>query len=126
MVGSISGLSGNATFPEASQAANAVFDEVNAAGGIQGRDIKYKITDDKGDPATASANARQIVGNDGAVALVGSASLLECQVNARGTDLGPSHHHRHSGPRRLQPWDRFSAFRRQQQRGGLDLAKPPG
>jgi len=82
VVGAISGLSGNATFPESSQAANAVFDEVNAAGGIQGRKIKYEITDDKADPATASANARQIVGNDGAVALVGSASLLECQVNA--------------------------------------------
>lgn len=82
VVGSINGLSGPGTFPEASQAAKAVFDEVNAAGGIQGRPIKYQITDDKADPATASANARQIVG-DGAVALVGSASLLECQVNAR-------------------------------------------
>jgi len=82
VVGSINALSGPATFPEASQAAKAVFDEVNATGGIQGRQIKYEITDDKGDPATASANARQLVGSDGAVALVGSASLLECQVNA--------------------------------------------
>ncbi len=82
VVGSINGLSGPATFPEASQAAKAVFDEVNAAGGIQGRKIKYEITDDKADPATASANARQLVGSDGAVGLVGSASFLECQVNA--------------------------------------------
>jgi branched-chain amino acid transport system substrate-binding protein len=82
VVGSINALSGPATFSEASQAAKAVFDEVNATGGIQGRQIKYEITDDKGDPATASASARQLVGSDGAVALVGSASLLECQVNA--------------------------------------------
>lgn len=81
VVGSVNALSGPATFPEASQAAKAVFDEVNAAGGIQGRQIKYEITDDKGDPATASASARQLV-SSGAVALVGSASLLECQVNA--------------------------------------------
>ncbi|MEJ7653418.1 MAG: ABC transporter substrate-binding protein, partial [Chloroflexia bacterium] len=53
VVGSINALSGPATFSEASQAAKAVFDEVNATGGIQGRQIKYEITDDKGDPATA-------------------------------------------------------------------------
>lgn len=82
VVGSINGLSGPATFAEASQAAKAVFDDVNAAGGIQGRKIKYEITDDKADPATSSASARQIVGSDGAVALVGSASLLDCQTNA--------------------------------------------
>ncbi len=36
VVGSINALSGPATFSEASQAAKAVFDEVNATGGIQG------------------------------------------------------------------------------------------
>ena len=82
VVGSINALSGPATFPEASEAAKAVFDQVNASGGINGRQIKYEITDDKADPATASANARQIVGSDGAVAMVGSASLIDCQTNA--------------------------------------------
>ena len=44
-------LSGPAAFPEASEAAAAVFDAFNAAGGLDGRMIEYKTTDDKGDPA---------------------------------------------------------------------------
>jgi branched-chain amino acid transport system substrate-binding protein len=80
-VGSVNALSGPATFPEASQAAQAVFNQVNQDGGIGGRKIEYKILDDKADPATGAAAARQIVESDNAVALVGSASLIDCQVN---------------------------------------------
>ncbi len=83
VVGAVSALSGAATFPEAGQAAKAVFDAVNAAGGINGRKIEYKVVDDKGDPAAAAGAARELVGNDGAVALVGSSSLLECSINAK-------------------------------------------
>ena len=83
VVGSVNTISGPATFPEASQAAAAVFDEFNAAGGLDGRMIEYKMLDDKGDPATATASAREIVGSDNAVALVGSASLIECEINAK-------------------------------------------
>jgi branched-chain amino acid transport system substrate-binding protein len=83
IVGAVSALSGAATFPEAGQAAKAVFDAVNAAGGINGRKIEYKVVDDKGDPAAAAGAARELVGNDGAVALVGSSSLLECSINAK-------------------------------------------
>ncbi|MEA5453618.1 ABC transporter substrate-binding protein [Sinomonas sp. JGH33] len=83
VVGSINTRSGPATFPEASQAAAAVFDAFNQAGGLNGRKIDYKTFDDKGDPATASASARELVGSDSAVALAGSASLLECQVNQK-------------------------------------------
>ena len=83
MVGSVNALSGPATFTEASQAAQAVFDQVNQEGGINGRKIEYKILDDKADPATAAADAREIVGSDNAVALVGSASLIDCQVNGK-------------------------------------------
>ncbi|PII83787.1 branched-chain amino acid ABC transporter substrate-binding protein [Leucobacter sp. OLJS4] len=82
-LGSVNTISGPATFPEASQAAKAVFDEVNAKGGINGRKIEYKITDDKADPATATASARQLIGSDEVVALVGSASLLDCEINAK-------------------------------------------
>lgn len=82
VVGSVNTKSGPATFPEASQAAAAVFDQVNKDGGIDGRKISYQALDDKGDPATASADARQLVGSDGAVAMVGSASLIECEINA--------------------------------------------
>ncbi|MDR6866213.1 branched-chain amino acid transport system substrate-binding protein [Microbacterium resistens] len=83
VVGSVNTISGPATFPEASQAAKAVFDAFNAAGGLNGRTIDYKMLDDKGDPATATASAREIVGSDNAVALVGSASLIECEINAK-------------------------------------------
>lgn len=83
VVGSVNTLSGPATFPEASQAAAAVFDAFNEAGGLDGRTIDYKVLDDKGDPATATASARELVGSDGAVALVGSASLIECEINAK-------------------------------------------
>ncbi|MBN9178661.1 MAG: ABC transporter substrate-binding protein [Microbacterium sp.] len=83
VVGSVNTISGAATFPEASQAAAAVFDAFNEAGGLNGRKISYKALDDKGDPATATASAREIVGSDGAVAMVGSASLIECDLNAK-------------------------------------------
>ncbi|WP_353115694.1 ABC transporter substrate-binding protein [Microbacterium sp.] len=83
VVGSVNTISGPATFPEASQAAKAVFDAFNEAGGLDGRKIDYKMLDDKGDPATATASARELVGSDEAVALVGSASLIECEINAK-------------------------------------------
>jgi branched-chain amino acid transport system substrate-binding protein len=83
VVGSVNALSGAATFPEASQAAKAVFDAANAAGGINGRKIEYKAIDDKGDPAAAAAAAREVVGGDRAVALVGSSSLIECEINEK-------------------------------------------
>jgi branched-chain amino acid transport system substrate-binding protein len=83
VVGSVNALSGAATFPEASRAAKAVFDAANAAGGVNGRKIDYKAIDDKGDPAAAAAAAREVVAADNAVALVGSSSLIECEINAR-------------------------------------------
>lgn len=83
VVGSVNTISGPATFPEASQAAKAYFDKVNADGGVNGHQIKYTALDDKGDPATAQSSARQLVGEDNAVALVGSASLIECEINAK-------------------------------------------
>ena len=83
VVGSVNTKSGPATFPEASQAAAAVFDAFNKDGGLDGRTIDYKSLDDKGDPATATASAREIVGSDEAVAMVGSASLIECEINAK-------------------------------------------
>ncbi|RGE20016.1 ABC transporter substrate-binding protein [Leucobacter sp. wl10] len=82
-LGSVNTISGPATFPEASEAAAAVFDKVNADGGINGRQIEYKATDDKADPATATASARELVGSDEVVALVGGASLLDCEINAK-------------------------------------------
>lgn len=83
VIGSVNSLSGIATFPESSQAAKAVFDDFNAKGGLNGRKISYIAQDDKVDPASASQAARDLVGSRGAVALVGGASLIECEVNAK-------------------------------------------
>ena len=82
VVGNISSLTGGALFPEASVAAKAVFDRVNAAGGIGGRPIELIIEDDAGTPEGAATAARKLVEQDNVVAMVGSASTLECVVNA--------------------------------------------
>ncbi|TDP91501.1 amino acid/amide ABC transporter substrate-binding protein (HAAT family) [Leucobacter luti] len=82
-LGSVNTISGPATFPEASEAAAAVFDKVNADGGINGHKIEYKAMDDKADPATATASARELIGSDEVVGLVGGASLLDCEINAK-------------------------------------------
>jgi branched-chain amino acid transport system substrate-binding protein len=82
VVGSVNSLSGAATFPEASQAAKAVFDRANAKGGVNGHKIQYTALDDKGDPSTAAQSARKLVSDQNAVVLDGSASLVDCEVNA--------------------------------------------
>ena len=82
-LGAISTLTGPASFPESHSAAQAVFDRVNAAGGIGGRMISYIVEDDGFDPALAAQAARRLADEPGVVAMVGSASLLECAVNAQ-------------------------------------------
>lgn len=57
-----------------------VFNEVNASGGVNGQKIEYESGDDGGNPTKAAQLARQFVG-DGAVALVGSASFVDCGTN---------------------------------------------
>lgn len=81
-LGAISTLTGPASFPESHSAAQAVFDRINAAGGIGGRTITYIVEDDGFDPALAAQAARRLADEEGVVAMVGSASLLECAVNA--------------------------------------------
>ena len=82
-LGAISTLTGPASFPESHSAAQAVFDRVNAAGGIGGRLIEYTVEDDGFDPALAAQAARRLADEIGVVAMVGSASLLECAVNSQ-------------------------------------------
>jgi len=81
-VGNVSSLTGGALFPEASAAAKAVFDRVNDQGGISGRPLQLIVEDDGGAPEGAAAAARKLVEQDNVVALVGSASVLECAVNS--------------------------------------------
>lgn len=78
-VGAISSI---ALFPEATSAVRAYFDTVNAAGGIRGRKLQLAVEDDKVDPETAGRAARKLVETEKVVAHVGSASALECAVNA--------------------------------------------
>ena len=81
-VGNVSSLTGAGLFPEASVAAKAVFDRVNAGGGIGGRPIELIIEDDGGTPEGAATAGRKLVEQDDVVAMVGSASVLECAVNS--------------------------------------------
>lgn len=81
-VGNVSSLTGGALFPEASAAAKAVFDRVNASGGIGGRPIQLIVEDDAGSPEGAATAGRKLVEQDDVVAMVGSASTLECAVNS--------------------------------------------
>lgn len=81
-VGAVSSITGPAPFPEVPAAARAVFDRVNAEGGINGRLIEFVSEDDGADPAQASQAARRLVHEHDVVALAGSASLVDCSVNA--------------------------------------------
>lgn len=81
-VGSVSSITGPAPFPDVPGAAQAVFDRVNAEGGINGRMIEYISEDDGADPAQASQAAHRLVDESEVVAMVGSASLVECSANA--------------------------------------------
>jgi branched-chain amino acid transport system substrate-binding protein len=80
-VGAVSTITGVADFSEVPKATQAAFDQLNAAGGINGCKIDYTISDDKADPQVAAQAARDLIDNKEVVAMVGSASLLECQVN---------------------------------------------
>ena len=76
----VAALSGLTFFPEAPQAVKAVFDDYNKAGGFHGQPLEYTVYDDKTDPAVSATAAKDALGS-GAVALVGSSSLLDCAVN---------------------------------------------
>jgi ABC-type branched-subunit amino acid transport system substrate-binding protein len=61
-------------FPETAAAVQARIDALNADGGINGRKVTVLTCDDKNDPNTAAACARQAV-SDGVVATVGDYSV---------------------------------------------------
>lgn len=81
-IGGVATLSGAMTLPESPAAARAVFDRVNAEGGIQGRKIEYLVQDDKGDAGATAQAGRELVDSNQVVAFAGSASLQDCAVNA--------------------------------------------
>jgi branched-chain amino acid transport system substrate-binding protein len=81
VVGAVSSLTGPGASDASTQAAKLVFDAVNAAGGIQGRPIEYRVIDDQMNPAKAQEAANTLVNDPRVVALAGSSSVLECAVN---------------------------------------------
>ncbi len=81
-IGAVSTVTGIVDFSDSPKAAAAVFDQLNKTGGINGCKIEYTIADDKGDPQVAAQSARDLIDNKSVVALSGSASLLDCAVNA--------------------------------------------
>lgn len=81
-LGAVATVTGPVDFSAGPKATAAYFQKMNAAGGINGCKIAYEIADDRGDPQIASQAARNLIDNRKVVAMVGSASLLDCGVNA--------------------------------------------
>ena len=81
-LGAIASITGPVDFSEVPKAAKAMYDSVNAAGGLNGCKIEYDFADDKADPQVAAQAARDLIDNKKIVAMTGGASVLECAVNA--------------------------------------------
>ncbi|WP_067469134.1 ABC transporter substrate-binding protein [Actinomadura macra] len=80
-VGSINGITGLFQTPEVPKAVKAVFEEVNAAGGINGRKLELISKDDAMDPSRSGQAARELIQSNGVVALAGSSSAVDCGLN---------------------------------------------
>jgi branched-chain amino acid transport system substrate-binding protein len=81
VVGAVSSLTGPGASDASVQAARLYFDAVNAAGGIQGRRIEYRVIDDQMSPPQAQRAATELIEDPRTVALAGGSSALECGVN---------------------------------------------
>ena len=57
-------------------------DEINAAGGILGRQIELIVRDDKGDPAEGARQTRGLIEREGVFALIGSTSSAVALANS--------------------------------------------
>lgn len=83
VLGAIVGQTGPDDFSASAKAAGAYFDCINENGGINGRPVKYVVGDDQWNPEIASQLAAKIVQDEGAVAMVGNSSFVECAANAQ-------------------------------------------
>jgi branched-chain amino acid transport system substrate-binding protein len=71
-IGAVEPLTGpNAVYGENAFGTEAYIDYVNAHGGVNGWKIKFITLDDQYEPALAVSGAKELVGSDGAFALVG-------------------------------------------------------
>jgi branched-chain amino acid transport system substrate-binding protein len=82
-LGAVMGKTGPDDFSSSASAADAYFKCVNDNGGIQGRPIEYTIVDDQWNPEVAAQLASKLVQDRKVVAMVGSASFVECGANAK-------------------------------------------
>lgn len=80
-IGAIDGLTGAFVTTDVQKVATQVFDDVDAQGGINGHKIDYIVKDDAGNAQRTAQVARELV-SDGVVAMAGSASFTDCDVNA--------------------------------------------
>jgi branched-chain amino acid transport system substrate-binding protein len=69
-------------FTEIARAAEAYFKCVNDNGGIDGRPVRLVMETEQTDPAQAAAAAKKLIETEKVVGIVGSTSIIECDVNA--------------------------------------------
>ncbi|NUT94964.1 MAG: ABC transporter substrate-binding protein, partial [Saccharothrix sp.] len=79
-IGAIAGLTGQFITAEVVKTAQQVFDDANAKGGVNGKKIEYIVKDDAGNPQRTAQVARELA-DAGVVAMAGSASFTDCDVN---------------------------------------------
>ncbi|MFD0201616.1 MULTISPECIES: ABC transporter substrate-binding protein [Saccharothrix] len=79
-IGAIAGLTGNFITAEVVKTAQRVFDDANEAGGVNGKKIEFIVKDDAGNPQRTAQVARELQAA-GVVAMAGSASFTDCDVN---------------------------------------------
>src|SRR5215472_4996220 len=69
------------SFTDIAFMAKAYFACVNANGGVNGHPINYIIEKEQTNPAQIAGEAKQLVGSDHVVAIVGNTSILECTID---------------------------------------------
>ncbi|WP_157357655.1 ABC transporter substrate-binding protein [Amycolatopsis nigrescens] len=79
-IGAVAGLTGNFVTTDVVKTATQVFNDVNARGGVNGRQVEYVVKDDAGNPQRTAQVARELLDDD-VVAMAGSASFTDCDVN---------------------------------------------
>ncbi|RKT55812.1 ABC transporter substrate-binding protein [Saccharothrix australiensis] len=79
-IGAVAGLTGQFITAEVAKTAQRVFDDANEAGGVNGKKIEYIVKDDAGNPQRTAQVARELA-DAGVVAMAGSASFTDCDVN---------------------------------------------
>ena len=81
IIGGIVSVTGPDNFSSSGLAAAAYFKCLNANGGINGRPVKYLMEDDAWNPEQSSQLAAKLIRDQGAVALVGNMSFVDCGAN---------------------------------------------